>query len=345
MGKSNWIKDEDQKGNFSNNQQDTFDPKKRYIGVRLQQGVPLLDRDWNEFEDIRRYEEQMLRKNYIGDGSPDDGFKISAAESPDDNNNFRIGSGHFLVDGFDVVNEPPEQKPYINYTDQKQVDTLAPPTDEEERDDTVYLDVWIKEVRSKQTAPEETDPEKIDEALGNTKDVNTETSVRHRLVWRVRVHQSSEEYEKDPTHHYYEIAKIKRHKGHEEIRDADIQDLRKVIGQLAQENWINVDLNSPSWVNFDETKYNSPSYFRDTNGIVHLRGSVRQMSEEKVIFRLDKGYRPAKNEIQVIPLFNNQSVGFSICMISDSGDVLHMGSRNPVSGVFLDGITFRAELK
>ena len=32
-------------GNFSRN---TFDPVKDYVAVRLQQGVPILDADWNE---------------------------------------------------------------------------------------------------------------------------------------------------------------------------------------------------------------------------------------------------------------------------------------------------------
>ena len=45
-------------GNFSNHGIDTFDPDKDYIGIRLQQGVPLLDRDWNELEDIRRAAER-----------------------------------------------------------------------------------------------------------------------------------------------------------------------------------------------------------------------------------------------------------------------------------------------
>jgi hypothetical protein len=75
MSKSYWLKDDKQTGNFSNEKQDTFDPKKGYIGIRLQQGVPLLDRDWNELEDIRRYAEVMVRRYYIGDGTPDDGFK------------------------------------------------------------------------------------------------------------------------------------------------------------------------------------------------------------------------------------------------------------------------------
>lgn len=102
MSKSYWMTE--QTGNFSNDGKDTFDPRKRYVGVRLQQAVPLLDRDWNELEDIRRYEEAMLRKWYIGNGSPDDGFKISALDSA--KKDFKIAAGRCLVDGFEAVNEP-----------------------------------------------------------------------------------------------------------------------------------------------------------------------------------------------------------------------------------------------
>ena len=106
MSKSNWLKDEDQKGNFSNDKKDTFDPKKGYVGTRLQQGVPLLDRDWNESEDMRRYGEVMLRKYYIGSGVPDENsFKITAADPAA--NDFKIAAGRCLVDGFEAVNIDP----------------------------------------------------------------------------------------------------------------------------------------------------------------------------------------------------------------------------------------------
>ena len=42
-------------GDFSRT---TIDRLKHYVSVRLQQGVPLLDADWNEQDDIRRYELQ-----------------------------------------------------------------------------------------------------------------------------------------------------------------------------------------------------------------------------------------------------------------------------------------------
>ncbi|MBP1468721.1 tail fiber domain-containing protein [Candidatus Chloroploca sp. M-50] len=64
-------------GNFSRN---TFDALKHYVGVRLQQGVPLVDADWNELEDIRRFELQAFLKWFVGDGVPagNDGFRIES---------------------------------------------------------------------------------------------------------------------------------------------------------------------------------------------------------------------------------------------------------------------------
>ena len=63
-------------GDFSRT---TFDRMKHYVGVRLQQGVPIVDADWNELEDIRKYELQAFLKWFVGDGvaSGNDGFRIA----------------------------------------------------------------------------------------------------------------------------------------------------------------------------------------------------------------------------------------------------------------------------
>ena len=92
-------------GNFSNGGVATFDEHKRYLGVRLQQGVPLLDRDWNELDDIRRFFERRLRAYYVGEGVPDlDGFEVRAPEFEADND-VVIGAGSCSVAGFDVWSE------------------------------------------------------------------------------------------------------------------------------------------------------------------------------------------------------------------------------------------------
>ncbi|TEB07864.1 hypothetical protein Psch_01419 [Pelotomaculum schinkii] len=80
------------KGNFSRN---TFDKLKHYVGVRLQQGVPIVDADWNELEDIRKFELETFLKWFVGDGVPlgNDGFKI---EHANEGGNIRLSmSGEF----------------------------------------------------------------------------------------------------------------------------------------------------------------------------------------------------------------------------------------------------------
>ena len=186
MGKkSYWFKDlptdNGQKGNFSNNKQDTFNPQDGFIGTRLQQGVPLLDRDWNELEDIRRYQDVMLRQHYLGDGTPNDGFRVSALDPLA--NDFMISAGRFLVEGLEAVNEPAGAK-FILYSSQglpnlTRVKATQPPNTTT-RNDTVYLDIWIEEVTGKELP-----------RLTNPDDVAMETCIRHRLRWFVRVDEGS----------------------------------------------------------------------------------------------------------------------------------------------------------
>jgi hypothetical protein len=73
---------------------DTFDPLRRFVSVRLQQGVPLVDADWNEGEDAQRFASRSYRRWYVGDGVPygSDAFRIQALAAPAAND-FLIGRG------------------------------------------------------------------------------------------------------------------------------------------------------------------------------------------------------------------------------------------------------------
>jgi YVTN family beta-propeller protein len=232
---------EEQEGNFSKKGEDTFDPKKGYVGIRLQKGVPLLDRDWNELEDIRRYEEWKLRKWYVGNGTPDDGFKISAV-GPRAKHDFKIKAGRCLVDGFDVVNDKD-----ILYSKQKDVAALNPPS-EGVREDTVYLDVWIEEVTHKE-----------EPALENPQDVNVPTCVRHKLEWRVRVDEGSERHEKEDCHHYYDLAEIRwENKEIIEVKDLRTTKLKLVSIKNGLEDVRKATANR--WINGGEMKV---TYYRE----------------------------------------------------------------------------------
>src|SRR5262245_21945957 len=111
----------------------TFDPLKARCNVRLQQGVPIIDADWNEMDDIRKFEMLAYLKWFVGDGIPvlndcdgkpirNDAFKIEAISPPVDDDfiikagithhppakvtNYEIGLyfvGRAIVDGLDVI--------------------------------------------------------------------------------------------------------------------------------------------------------------------------------------------------------------------------------------------------
>ncbi len=220
--KSYWFEG-DQKGDFSNEGQDTFDPKKGYMGIRLQQGVPLLDRDWNELEDIRRYAEVMLRRHYVGSGTPDeDSFKITATDPP--SNDFRILAGRCLVNGFEAVNQWDDNGNEIEYILYSQQDLPALTVPDSDKTYIVYLDVWIEEIR----AANEEDP------LKNPQDVKMETCVRHKLEWKVRVAEESQGYTPGDFHHYYDIAKINRTANNANITGNMIEDTRRTNLTLYQ---------------------------------------------------------------------------------------------------------------
>ena len=81
----------------------TFDPIRRYVSVRLAQGVPLADADWNEGDDMRRYELRAFLRWFVGDGVPvgNDGFRIAAINSA---TSFTIvaGGGKTVFEGLPV---------------------------------------------------------------------------------------------------------------------------------------------------------------------------------------------------------------------------------------------------
>lgn len=151
---------------------------RHYVAVRLQQGVPLLDSDWNELEDLRRFELQALARLFVGNGVPagDDGFRISASG---DTNNLSIHPGVILVGGMLVIN--PATTTYQTQAEQAGLSPLTVPT--VDRNDMVFLDVWHDEIAGA-GGPDH------DERLVNNL-VRVETAVRIRRRWQVRVKENA----------------------------------------------------------------------------------------------------------------------------------------------------------
>jgi hypothetical protein len=177
---------------------DTFDPLRRYVSVRLAQGVPLADADWNEGDDMRRYELRAFLRWFVGDGVPagNDGFRITAVNSA---TTFTITAGglgpqalqagRMIVDGLEAfITADADFAAQPLHTSQPGAAALAaargvpviaaippPPVAPTVRTLAVYLDVWERIV----TIAE--DPALVLAGLG------TETCSRLRREWVVRV--------------------------------------------------------------------------------------------------------------------------------------------------------------
>lgn len=204
---------------------DTFNALRRYVSVRLQQGVPIVDADWNEMQDIQSYELRAFLKWFVGDGVPanNNGFQVEGTGADSDfiiragGGASGINAGRCLVDGLDIFITTD-----VNYTDQPlhadQPDAAELATAWEvpevpriedvlpggsAGDLTVYLDVWHRLV-----TPEE-DPTLVHTGLG------VESCARLRREWVVRVRAGDGvPTTGDPdflaNHHYYQLALIGR---------------------------------------------------------------------------------------------------------------------------------------
>jgi hypothetical protein len=108
----------------------------------------------------------------------------------------------------------------------------------------------------------------------------------------------------------------------------------KLTGRILQEDWQTPTLVN-GWVNYG-SGFNPAGYFQDKNGVVHLRGLVRNGTAGSIIFTLPSSYRPESREL------------FAVIANSELGrcDVLPNGTVQAVLGsntwFSLDGITFRA---
>lgn len=185
------------KGDFS---RDTFDPKKHFARVLMQQGRVQLDADWNEQLDLAAHRVETETADVIGAcGTPlaQPGFAIAvdpttlpAAEQtrlttlkvlPLQAGDLLIGPGRFYVDGILCENED-----YVAYTKQPdwygtdptknpkqpELEILPPPNGWQ----LAYLDVWHRHL----TALD-------DEALREKALGGPDTATRAKTIWQVKL--------------------------------------------------------------------------------------------------------------------------------------------------------------
>ncbi|MBZ4373773.1 hypothetical protein [Corallococcus sp. AS-1-6] len=228
---------------------DTFRPLKRHIGVRLQQGVPIVDADWNEHEDIQRFELRAYLKWFVGDGIPEgtdafrvvgqglaNDFLISAGTPPtvlatDPVEHALRDIGRLLIDGRDILLDADLRfRQQALHVSQPGASTLAAtlgvPTVPElasiNGDLLIYVDVWDRLL-----TPAE-DPSLVFPGLG------TESCARFKREWVIRARASTTVPQltspADPDylagHSYCAIARVTRRTTNASVLSTDVTDLR-----------------------------------------------------------------------------------------------------------------------
>lgn len=159
------------KGDFSRL---TFDRRKHYNGVLMQQGRVLTDADWNEQEAINRRRAQIETRDVIGPcGGPEDnaGFAISIS-----GDQLRIGAGRYYVDGRLCENDVDglsydAQPDWLNAPSWTELAAKANASTL-----IAYLDVWERHI----TALD-------DGRLREVALTGPDTASRIKIVWQVRV--------------------------------------------------------------------------------------------------------------------------------------------------------------
>jgi hypothetical protein len=130
-----------------------------------------------------------------------------------------------------------------------------------------------------------------------------------------------------------------------------------LTGILEQDTWHFNDIAGvrlePTWQPYG-AGYNQPGFFKDTQGIVHLRGMVKSAANPSAgpIFYLPPGYRPAGRELHAT-LSNNESARIDIFPANGAVQFVAFSPTRDQQGnivpdtvagrwVSLDGISFRA---
>jgi hypothetical protein len=194
--------------------------QKGYVGVHIEQGVPILDRDLNLLQDLVTAAVRSVVTRYIGNGLPtgDDGFAIQALPAAQAVQNFGIGAGTagpgtFLAGGIEVSIPAP-----ATYTGQPGVPVLKTPTaaEPDPRTDAVYLDVSLVEVDGT-----------VDPDLTNSQDVGMQTSVRLKPSWVVRVAEGTPVPAAPSGHVFCPLAQLLRRRGQDTVDASMIKDLRR----------------------------------------------------------------------------------------------------------------------
>jgi hypothetical protein len=112
-----------------------------------------------------------------------------------------------------------------------------------------------------------------------------------------------------------------------------------ISGTVMQPSWTTVTFQN-SWVNYGGG-WGSVAFFKDTNGIVHLRGLAMSGTCGNAAFTLPTGYRPGASLLLTV----NTNQTFGRVDVQTNGGVVPGANGGACNNTWVsfDGITFLAE--
>jgi hypothetical protein len=120
----------------------------------------------------------------------------------------------------------------------------------------------------------------------------------------------------------------------------------RVIGAQNEPPFLGAGGNS-AWSNFDDF-HNSASYYKDADGVVHLRGLVKCTGSScnglnSVMFQLPADYRPARRNVFIAASNDSTKTLPARVDVDSLGQVVYMGLQmgGSTGWLSLDGISFR----
>lgn len=218
----------------------TFDSKRPYSGVLMQQGRVQLDSEWNEQQEIHQHRAQSDAREVIGpsgapigEGGTVTGFEITAQDG-----RLFIGGGHIYAGGVLVVNESEDPLPYDEQPYPPDPGDLTGWIEDEGggalRLGLAYLDVWERHVTY-------FDDARIREvALGGP-----DTTTRKQTIWQVKVmeldvEQDGEDGENDDIALLADYARLRAGSEPSEGEAEELKEISpravKILGDLCARN-------------------------------------------------------------------------------------------------------------
>ena len=105
--------------------------------------------------------------------------------------------------------------------------------------------------------------------------------------------------------------------------------------RIAQESWTALPLTN-DWVNYGSSPYAPAQYYKDTNGVVHLRGIIKSGTAVQICTALPADYRPEYHQGYIV----ENNFGSARLYVRNTG-VIELSGTYSNTFVELNGIHWR----